>query len=137
MTTHMKWSNELFGTGLSEMDEQHKELFSRVNDLLDACSKGKGGEAVRPTLEFLEGYIEKHFTEEEALMEARNCPAAEANKSAHDEFRARYGELRKGLIDCDTEIKMAQLVLEVQETVCDWLMEHIMQVDTELKNTHE
>ena len=61
MTTHMKWSEKLFGTGIPEVDEQHKELFSRVNALLDACSRGDGAAAVRSTLEFLEGYMEQHF----------------------------------------------------------------------------
>lgn len=135
MTTHMKWSEELFGTGIPEVDEQHKELFLRVNALLDACAKGDGGKAVASTLEFLEGYMEQHFSEEEALMEARKCSAAEENKRAHDEFRCRYVELRASLLNCHTEAEMAQLILEVQETVCDWLMEHIMLVDTELKNS--
>ena len=29
-------------TGNAKIDEQHKELIAAINNLLDACSKGKG-----------------------------------------------------------------------------------------------
>jgi hemerythrin len=133
-TNHMRWSEALLGTGVPAVDAQHRELFSRVNDLLDACARGEGGAAIRPTLDSLGEYIEAHFTEEEALMTDRRCSAAAQNKAAHDLFRERYNGLRGDLIGCRNATEMAMLVLEVQRTVCDWLTDHIMQIDTKLRD---
>jgi len=36
----IEWTNDL-ATGVSEIDYQHKELFRRINSLLDACREGK------------------------------------------------------------------------------------------------
>lgn len=135
MTAHMQWSDALFGTGVPEIDEQHQALFARVNDLLDACGRGEGGDALRATLDFLGEYIEEHFTAEEALMESRVCSAAAVNKLEHEQFRLRYRELREELLDSEGGANLTQLVLEVRETVCDWLTEHIMTVDTTLAET--
>ena len=39
----MEWTNNL-ATGVPEIDNQHKEIFNRVNKLSAACSEGKCGQ---------------------------------------------------------------------------------------------
>ena len=36
-----RWSDDLL-TGNIQIDTEHQELIRAINDLLDACSKGKG-----------------------------------------------------------------------------------------------
>ena len=44
-------------TGNALIDSEHRQLFKAVNDLLDACSQGKGRSQVESTLEFLVSYV--------------------------------------------------------------------------------
>lgn len=53
--------------GVEEIDSQHKELFKRIRDLLDACSQNKGRQEVSKMIDFLEEYVDIHFTSEEKL----------------------------------------------------------------------
>jgi hemerythrin len=60
------WTEEL-ATGIEVIDDQHKELFRRIDGLLEACKAGKGREAVAGVLAFLENYVVEHFAAEEKI----------------------------------------------------------------------
>ena len=52
----IEWTADL-ATGVDEIDNQHKELFQRINNLLEACNHGKGKEEVKKVISFLEDYV--------------------------------------------------------------------------------
>jgi hemerythrin len=41
----IEWTDDL-AVGIVEIDNQHKELFHQINQLLEACNQGKGKETV-------------------------------------------------------------------------------------------
>ena len=47
----VKWTPE-YAVGVEEIDRQHQELFSRINDLLEACQRGEGKQEVGKVLSF-------------------------------------------------------------------------------------
>ena len=49
----VKWNYEEMTTGLSEIDEQHKEWFHRFNMFQEAIVNGQGQAALRSALSFL------------------------------------------------------------------------------------
>ncbi len=53
---------------VSEIDEQHRELFRMFNDLLDAMWDGKGRDIMQEKLQFLANYAVTHFNTEENYM---------------------------------------------------------------------
>jgi len=57
-----EWTQNL-SIGVAEIDNQHKELFKRINNLLDAISQGKGKQELFAVLEFLEDYSKFHFAD--------------------------------------------------------------------------
>ena len=63
----IEWNKRL-ATGIDEIDDQHKELFSRINLLMEACNVGKGREEVAHLLQFLSTYIRVHFDSEEQIQ---------------------------------------------------------------------
>ena len=67
----IEWRESL-ATGHEEIDNQHKELFKRFNNLLTACNKGKGNEEVGNLLKFLSDYVVSHFAAEEQLQIRHN-----------------------------------------------------------------
>ena len=130
----LEWTAPLFGTGVEKIDEQHQELFDRVNRLLKACASAEGGAEIRPLMAFLGEYIEEHFAFEESHMDATKCPAAAANKKAHDGFRVTYAALREEVDTSDGVVDTARLLFQLQSTVCDWIVNHIMHTDTALRD---
>lgn len=122
------WSEDL-ATGVQIIDDQHKELFSRINALLDACSVGRGKEEVGKVLQFLEEYVASHFSEEETRMQQYGYPGQAYHKSQHDEFRANFADLKKTF---DAEGPGVFIVIKTNRVVVDWLSAHIRRVDKAL-----
>ena len=50
------------------IDQQHKQLIDAINNLLQACSTGKGRAEIAKTTKFLYDYTQKHFRDEERLQ---------------------------------------------------------------------
>jgi hemerythrin len=121
--------NPSMTTGMQNLDDQHKELFAQVNNLLAAMSRGAGKDELGKTLDFLGSYAVKHFQQEEAAMASRQCPAAAANKLAHQRFLQVFGALQDEIRrDGPTTV----LVLKAQRELSGWLSGHIAQIDTQL-----
>jgi hemerythrin len=123
----IEWRDNL-STGIEEIDLQHKELFSRINSLLEACNKGQGKEVVLGTLLFLDDYIKTHFAEEENLQKRLNYPGYLAHRDQHIRFVRQVDELERQFKSDGATIG---LVLQTNRTMTEWLIEHISKVDKE------
>ena len=66
------WKDSL-KIGVPLIDSEHKELCDRIDRLFAACSQGKGRDEIMKTVEFLESYTIKHFSDEEKLQRSRPC----------------------------------------------------------------
>ena len=60
------WSDDLL-TGIESIDEQHKSIFEKANDIFDLGEKSKWQE-VEKVFIFLMNYAINHFYEEERIM---------------------------------------------------------------------
>lgn len=119
-------------TGIPRIDSQHQELIRKLNALLDAMQKGRGKEEIGKLLGFLGEYAIKHFSDEEAEMERLQCPAAVANRIAHQQFIKRFTEFRDRF---NQEGASPRIIIEVQKSLVDWVVMHIRGVDTKLAAT--
>lgn len=127
----INWDPATMSTNVPEVDAQHQEWIRRYNEFDEAVSHGKGLAAVRSTLDFFANYAEVHFKIEEAYMDERDCPAAEANRTGHQQMRnilAGFQEYMKhqGV----SMIEVSTLRLEMQE----WLVKHILTIDIQLRD---
>lgn len=64
----IEWSSYL-ATGVDWQDSHHRELFKRINRLLDAMASGYGKEEVANLFNFLDQYFVVHFEAENEAME--------------------------------------------------------------------
>lgn len=125
------WQDE-FKTGDDGLDFQHKYLIETFNKLGEVIEEGFGKENVQNILGRLKFYAEWHFDKEETVMAAVNCPVMETNKAEHK----RFMEMVR-----DYEQKLARgggsqaLALEIHETLLNWLMNHVLTIDTRLRET--
>ena len=121
----MLWSKSL-ETGIAKIDEQHKELFRQMDILMD-----RGNDARIPqTLEFLAGYVVKHFNDEQIMHSASKYPKAEAHKKMHVAFVKKFRDMKKRY-ESDALVNKLQTVMEINKLALGWLKEHIMIHDKE------
>lgn len=110
------------------VDEQHKELIRRINDLyeaLDADDETREAKATE-TLAFLKDYTVFHFAEEEKLMEAAKYPLLAEHHAKHEAFVQTVQDLQKQLADEGATETFAD---KVEEEVTNWLIKHIQGTD--------
>ncbi len=124
----IEWRTDL-ETGNKLIDSQHKELFKRTASLVDACNKGLGRLEVKGLIEYLEQYIQQHFTAEEKLQLDFGYPDYNKHKKQHDDFIFEFGKLKDRLeqIGATTDF-----VIHINRTLVEWLVFHISRSDKEI-----
>jgi len=120
----IEWSSGL-STGVEWQDRQHKELFNRINSLLDAMNLGLGKDEVVRLFKFLDEYIVIHFDAEEQIMHKYNFPDILSHLEEHHKFIDDVGVLK----DEAEDALSSGLVIKVQSRIVDWLLNHIGSVD--------
>jgi hemerythrin len=116
-----QWDSSL-ETGYEKVDNQHKQLFVALNDIIDASTDGKGEAAIFKTLDFLTGYTIMHFADEEKLQVTYTYPDYPIHTRLHDDFKVTVGELTTRLRN---EGPSKEMVKTVAVAVGDWLLHHI------------
>lgn len=119
------WDKSL-ETGNIIIDNQHKSIIESINNLLDACSQGKGRSEVENTLKFLQDYVGKHFSDEERLQLKSNYPDYKAHREKHEAFTKTVSEIAEEFNKSGASI---QLVAKVNSSVAGWLISHIKSED--------
>ena len=127
----IEWDEAKLGTGLPDIDAQHKEWLRRYNEFDNAVMNGQGRDVIFSTLAFMVQYTETHFSHEEARMAECGCPAQAENRAAHDQFRTRLNEMLSWLENAKpTTVEVVILKQELE----DWLTNHISTIDVQLRN---
>ena len=124
---NVSWSNDL-ATGVTEIDDQHKEIFSRFDKLSAACSAGKGKDEVLRLLLFLEDYVKEHFAAEQRLQMRHAYPEYVDHKSQHSRFMTDVARLTA---EFRAEGATLSLVIMTNKTLTSWLIQHITKTDME------
>jgi hemerythrin len=126
-TVALQWTSAL-ALGVPELDAQHRELFRRVDRLLDAVL-AKDREAAASTVAFLNAFVGTHFAAEERLMEETAYPDQPAHVAEHRAFAA-------ALLDIDDQLRRegpsAALVYRLEREAVAWLEDHVCRVDVAL-----
>lgn len=116
-------------TGNAQIDKEHVELFSKINDFMEACSKGKGRDEIMQTVKFLKNYTKIHFTNEENLQKIHNYPNYVAHKSYHTQFERSMENIIK---QYDREGISIALVGKINQEIGNSLIGHIKTEDVKL-----
>ena len=130
---HYEWT-ESMATGEAEIDAAHGTLIETINRLGDALERGTEAAEAADILSFLETYAWRHFSQEEGCFLRHHCPAAETNQKAHAGFVERFTRLRDELV---REGMTTARVAILHRALGDWLVHHIMKVDTTLRRALE
>lgn len=123
-----KWNPNL-ETGNLTIDSQHKELIQAINELLDACSQGKGRVQVAKTSEFLLNYTKTHFADEEKLQIQARYPDYTKHKQYHTEFVKVVQDIVSQL---NAEGSSVVIVGKINNAIAGWLINHITREDVKV-----
>ncbi len=118
------WTADL-AIGDPEIDQQHRELFARLDRLVQALVSGDRDE-VRRLLEFAGDYVVIHFGAEERRMLESGYPGHALHRAEHDLFIQEY--LRQSVA---LEKGGATLLLgmRVENWIAAWLRKHVAVAD--------
>ncbi|MFC1835880.1 bacteriohemerythrin [Thermodesulfobacteriota bacterium] len=128
MKQYIKWTPRL-AVNVDKIDDQHKELYSRMNDVVIAVMDGKGKDEISGFTRFLAEYTRTHFGDEEALMTQHKYPGYDAQRSAHIEFTKEVDKMRSQV---DSGEITSDLVVDVVKKLGDWFSDHIGKMDKAL-----
>jgi hemerythrin len=122
----IEW-NQSLAVGIDLIDEQHKMLLDRLNNISQAIDRSEGLTKISETLDFMIEYTDFHFSEEEKHMEATSYPELETHRMLHNEFRIILDDL---VSDFRDEGATQILADSVNNFLYNWLVKHIKGTDT-------
>jgi hemerythrin len=117
----IEWDPAL-AVGHTEIDSQHRELFRRIDRLLEAIQLGAPRAEVEGTLAFLGAYVQEHFAAEEALMLAHAYPRLAEHRELH---RGLVRDLWAARADFARSGPTPEFAARLGASLVDWLREHI------------
>jgi hemerythrin len=121
----IEWHKGL-SVGDELIDDQHKMLLEKLNDLSTSVEKGEGIETVNRTLDFMIDYTYFHFNTEEKRMIKEKYPRLEYHKSQHLEFINTLKHLSDDFLEDGATADLAE---SVNIFLFNWLVKHIQGVD--------
>lgn len=124
----ISWTENL-AVGINTIDEQHKTLFEKANQMFEAGKNGKSKEVIAEILDFLTEYTQKHFSDEEKYMRSINYPEYDLQKNAHAGFIAELEKIKKDYQESGGSIV---LIINANQMIVDWLTKHISYEDKKI-----
>ncbi|MBW1719604.1 MAG: hemerythrin family protein [Deltaproteobacteria bacterium] len=113
------------------VDEQHKMLIEKLNDINQAIEQTLGAEKILKTLDFMVDYADFHFSTEEKHMIANEYPGYQEHKKAHEEFK---GMINSMIEDFKEDGATEGLAKSINTFLMNWLVKHIKGADQEFGN---
>jgi len=109
------------------VDREHKALLQLVNLLLCVGEQENPGVALEEAYAALERFVNKHFNDEEGLLEAVDSPYLDSQKAQHDMLRRELSTLWSP----NSPLPPAQVVKELTVWAEKRLLHHLYTFDAE------
>lgn len=125
----IEWIDAL-GVGIGEIDDQHKVLIGKINELAAARESGRGRDALSGILKDLESYAAEHFALEERYFDRFQYGGATRHKEEHRAFERKVAEFSAAF-----EGGLGEVDAELLGFLKTWLTSHISLSDRKYKST--
>ncbi len=123
----LTWNDNL-ATGIEKIDNQHKEIFKRVNLLLTSMKDRNSKDEVLKLVDFLEEYVIEHFSDEEKYMLKYDYYNYNIQHSEHQNLKGQLDEFK---IKFEKYGTTASAVIQIQQNIGKWCLNHISKLDKE------
>ena len=119
----IEWSEE-FSVGISEIDNQHQQLITILNDLIEARNLEKNFNEISAIISKMVDYIGYHFGTEEKYMVRFQYAGLQSHRDEHRTFIQKVLDFRKQLSLENPTIHQDMLTF-----LQDWIRIHICETD--------
>jgi len=123
--------NTFMATGVPAIDKQHKDIFQRINEFINAIMNESEHENIETLLNFLKAHATTMFTDEEKLLQEKKYPDFIVHKAQHDYFIRALDALKR---DFEAGVSSDKLTADVHQRVCNWLTIHLSKTDMQWVN---
>jgi len=113
------WTEEQHFIGIASIDDEHREIADRINQLIGEATNGTPSEAVKEMLNELILFVGEHFANEERLMLEHGYPELKSHADEHQRLLYQLKNVLKG--DAKAILTPAFLI--------DWLEMHALKDD--------
>ena len=124
----MKWTQDM-AVGIESIDEQHRQLFKRISDLLQAIKEHRCKSEIDGTIKFLDDYARFHFSEEEKDMQEAGYDGLEDHRKHHAVYLNNIKELKELAAQPRIQGMSYELSVTTNQVVVDWIVDHIIKID--------
>lgn len=112
-----------YNTGIAVIDEQHHELFRKIDALTLALYEGKGMDELRALMSHLQKYILEHFETEEELMRRHHYPEYHEHVKQHRVFEGLFETMRS---EFESRGGGVYVAIRIEREVRRWWEQHIL-----------
>jgi hemerythrin len=120
-----KWQDS-FNIGIEEIDRQHREFMTLLNDYLEVLSHVKQATAGPELFGKINAYIAMHCDYEIALLKSMGYRNIKKHQAQHEYFQKRIQDLENEQQQ-GNEQSLSDLLIFLQ----DWFLKHIQELDRE------
>ena len=122
----IQWSED-FVIGVPDIDNQHKALVEKLNNLIDTYNDNP--DKIRDALDFLIDYALLHFETEERFMEQHNYPGLNEQIEEHRKFTKTVNQFVDDFLMMGPTPEIAK---RIEKEVIEWIEHHILNVDKKI-----
>ena len=123
------WSDYL-SVGVPEMDEEHRQFISRVNDLNKAIIESEDKATVERMMDLMLMEAAHHFWHEQELLARWKYPETAAHIAKHAALTAQFERVMKDFAETDISFVWALKGLHVKQL----LIEHLLKEDVKYRD---
>jgi len=123
------WSDYL-SVGVPEMDEEHRQFISRVNDLNKAIIESEDKATVERMADLMLMEAAHHFWHEQELLARWKYPETAAHIAKHAALTAQFERVMKDFAETDISFVWALKGLHVKQL----LIEHLLKEDMKYRD---
>jgi hemerythrin-like metal-binding protein len=122
--------NDFLSVGVPEMDEDHRQFISRVNELNQAIIESEDKATVERKMDMMLMEAAHHFGQEQELLARWKDPDAAAHAAKHAELIAQLARVMKEFAQTDISFVWALKGLHLKQL----LVEHLLKDDTKYRD---
>jgi hemerythrin-like metal-binding protein len=123
------WSDFL-SVGVPEMDDEHRQFISRVNELNKAIIESEDKATVERMMDLMLMEAAHHFGHEQELLARWKYPETAAHSARHAELTAQFERVMKQFAETDISFVWALKGLHVKQL----LIEHLLKEDMKYRD---
>ena len=119
MNTLIEWKNS-YSVGIKQIDDQHKKLFTHINNLYSSMKEGKDKQILGKLLDDLSDYVSYHFSTEEKYFEKFNYEKKDDHMLQHKQYTDKIKSFQQAYAN-----KQDFLSFEIIDFLEDWILGHV------------